>query len=87
MTLTTAVKQSISIEPSLTGYISKGIALCGKELIWDAMKAFDLAFMFANEDPKIVHFLLLIKVRLFIAYILRASLRAAGHRYFQCRST
>jgi tetratricopeptide (TPR) repeat protein len=37
---------SISIQPSLTGYTSKGIALCGKKHFKDAMKAFDLAFMF-----------------------------------------
>ncbi|KAG0707124.1 hypothetical protein DFH29DRAFT_1076603 [Suillus ampliporus] len=53
--------KSVSIQPSLTGYISKGIALCGKLQLWDAMKAFDIAFMFANEYSKTIHFLLLIK--------------------------
>ncbi|KIK31952.1 hypothetical protein CY34DRAFT_19412 [Suillus luteus UH-Slu-Lm8-n1] len=35
--------KSISIQPSLTGYISKCIALCGKGLVWEAMVAFDIA--------------------------------------------
>ncbi|KAG2355211.1 hypothetical protein BDR07DRAFT_556666 [Suillus spraguei] len=51
--------KSISIQPSLTGYISKGIALYGKGHIRDARTAFDLASTFANEDSKIM--LLLIK--------------------------
>ncbi|KIK47413.1 hypothetical protein CY34DRAFT_799363 [Suillus luteus UH-Slu-Lm8-n1] len=53
--------KSISIQPSLTGYISKGIALCGKWQVLEAKIAFDLAFMFTNEDSNIIHFLLLIK--------------------------
>ncbi|KAG1745659.1 hypothetical protein EDB19DRAFT_455984 [Suillus lakei] len=56
-----AVK-SISIQPSSMGYISKGIALCGKEQLWDAMEAFDLAFVFLNRDPMTADILLLIKV-------------------------
>ncbi|KAG1725679.1 WD40-repeat-containing domain protein [Suillus lakei] len=55
-----AVK-SIAIQPSLLGYISKGIALCGKKQLWDAMEAFDLAFVFSNRDPIIIDLLLLIK--------------------------
>lgn len=43
------------------GCISKGIALCGQNRIEAAMKAFDLAFIFADEDSKTIHFLLLIK--------------------------
>jgi tetratricopeptide (TPR) repeat protein len=53
--------KSISIQPSLTGYISKGIALCGKGRIPDARAVFDVASMYTNEDSQIVHFLLLIK--------------------------
>ncbi|KIK40125.1 hypothetical protein CY34DRAFT_807490 [Suillus luteus UH-Slu-Lm8-n1] len=53
--------KSISIQLSLTGYISKGIALCGKGLIREARAAFDVASMFTNEDPDTNHFLLLIK--------------------------
>ncbi|KAG2346897.1 hypothetical protein BDR05DRAFT_756686, partial [Suillus weaverae] len=53
--------KSISIQPSLIGCISKGIALGGKGNIRDSIQAFDLAFTFANEDPKIIVFLLLIK--------------------------
>ncbi|KIK41304.1 hypothetical protein CY34DRAFT_218665 [Suillus luteus UH-Slu-Lm8-n1] len=53
--------KSISIQPSLTGYISKGIALCGKGLIREARAAFDVASMFTNKDPDTNHFLLLIK--------------------------
>ncbi|KAG1736630.1 uncharacterized protein EDB91DRAFT_1348004 [Suillus paluster] len=51
--------KSVAIQPSLTGYISQGIALCGKGLVWDARTAFDLAFMFTDEDSTITHFLLL----------------------------
>jgi hypothetical protein len=43
------------------GFISKGIALCGKGLVRDARTAFDLAFMFTNEDSTTIHLLLLIK--------------------------
>lgn len=53
--------QSLSIQPTLTGYIAKGIALYGKKQGQDAEKAFDIAFMFTKEDSKTVHFLLLIK--------------------------
>ncbi|KAG1878755.1 hypothetical protein C8R48DRAFT_830519 [Suillus tomentosus] len=53
---------SINIEPSLTGYISKGIALCGKGLVPDARAAFDVASMYTDQDSQILHFLLLIKV-------------------------
>ncbi|KAG0695826.1 hypothetical protein DFH29DRAFT_1005099 [Suillus ampliporus] len=53
--------KSISIQPSLIGCLSKGIALCGKGQFQDAMKAFDLAFMFVDGDSNITHLLLLIK--------------------------
>jgi hypothetical protein len=46
----------------LTGFISKGIALCGKGHIPDARAAFDVASIYTNQDPQTVHFLLLIKV-------------------------
>ncbi|KAG2149068.1 uncharacterized protein EDB93DRAFT_358436 [Suillus bovinus] len=52
---------SIRIQPSLTGYTSKGIALCGKKHFKDAMRAFDLASMFTDGDLKTIHRLLLIK--------------------------
>ncbi|KAG1793141.1 uncharacterized protein HD556DRAFT_1443893 [Suillus plorans] len=55
------VTQSIGIRPSLTGYISKGMALCGKGLVLDARAAFDVASMYTDQDSDIVHFLLLIK--------------------------
>ncbi|KAG2354570.1 hypothetical protein BDR07DRAFT_1429020 [Suillus spraguei] len=55
-----AVK-SISIEPSLTGFISKGIAFCGKGHISDARAAFDVASTYTNQDLQTTHFLLLIK--------------------------
>ncbi|KAG2142856.1 quinon protein alcohol dehydrogenase-like superfamily [Suillus bovinus] len=54
--------KSISIQSSLIGYISKGISLCGKGRIPDARAAFDVASMYTNQDPQILHFLLLIKV-------------------------
>ncbi|KAG2111742.1 WD40-repeat-containing domain protein [Suillus clintonianus] len=52
---------SVSIKPSLIGHICKGLALCGKQQLWDAMKAFDLAFTFTDGDSKKAHFLFLIK--------------------------
>ncbi|KAG1771660.1 WD40-repeat-containing domain protein [Suillus placidus] len=55
-----AVK-SIAIQPSLLGYISKGIALCGNDQLWDAMEVFDLAFLFSNRDQVTIDLLLLIK--------------------------
>ncbi|KAG1731764.1 hypothetical protein EDB19DRAFT_1317616 [Suillus lakei] len=55
-----AVK-SLAIQPSLWGYISKGIALCGNEQLWDAMEAFDLAITFSDRDPITIDLLLLIK--------------------------
>jgi hypothetical protein len=62
----------------LTGYISKGIALCGKGLIWEARAAFDVASMFTNKDPDNNHFLLLIKVgQIHIAYSLLHSVYQA----------
>ncbi|KAG1785862.1 uncharacterized protein HD556DRAFT_1450301 [Suillus plorans] len=53
---------SIRIQPSLTGYISKGIALCGQGRVLDARAAFDVASMYTDQDSEILHFLLLIKV-------------------------
>jgi WD40 repeat protein len=53
--------KSISIQPSLMGCISKGIAHSGKQQIQDAMKAFDLAFMYVDADLNKTRLLLLIK--------------------------
>ncbi|KAG2359514.1 hypothetical protein BDR07DRAFT_1414832, partial [Suillus spraguei] len=53
--------KSISIHPSLMGCISKGIALCGKRQFQNAMKTFDLGFMFVDTNLKKTHLLLLIK--------------------------
>ncbi|KAG2354024.1 hypothetical protein BDR07DRAFT_1431077, partial [Suillus spraguei] len=60
LALDDAVK-SISIQPSLTGYISKGIALCGKGHVREARIAFDAASMFTNQDSGTNQFVLLIK--------------------------
>jgi hypothetical protein len=80
--------QSISIQPSLTGCLSQGIALCGKNLISDAMRAFDLAFMFTDQDPKTIHFLLLIKARQVSVLLLTSlSLSFSGYRTVQPKST
>jgi hypothetical protein len=53
--------ESISIRPLLIGYISKGIALCGKGQVWEARIAFDVASVFTNQDSNTNHFLLLNK--------------------------
>ncbi|KAG2137140.1 uncharacterized protein EDB93DRAFT_1330725 [Suillus bovinus] len=57
--------KSMSIQPSLMGCISKGIALCGKGQLYGAMRAFDLAFMFVDADSDATHLLLLIKAIVF----------------------
>ncbi|KAG2060083.1 WD40 repeat-like protein [Suillus hirtellus] len=53
--------KSINIKPSLIGFISKGIALCGKGHVQEAMVAFDVASTFTNQDSETNQFLLLIK--------------------------
>ncbi|KAG2051836.1 WD40 repeat-like protein [Suillus hirtellus] len=50
-----------SIQPSLVGFISEGIALCGKGHVLEARIAFDVASMFTNQDSVTNQFLLLIK--------------------------
>ncbi|KAG2048147.1 WD40 repeat-like protein [Suillus hirtellus] len=60
--------KSINIRPSLIGFISKGIALCGKGHVREARVAFDVASMFTNQNSETNQFLLLIKaVALFSA--------------------
>ncbi|KAG2153794.1 uncharacterized protein EDB93DRAFT_1134838, partial [Suillus bovinus] len=54
--------QSITIKPSLTGYISKGIALCGKRQFQESTAAFDIAFTFAKKDSSLNHLIFLIKI-------------------------
>ncbi|KAG2337993.1 hypothetical protein BDR05DRAFT_1004611 [Suillus weaverae] len=53
--------QSISIQISAAGYMSKGIALCGKGRIREACSAFDLALKLATGDSATHHLLYLIK--------------------------
>lgn len=61
--------KSLTICPSLTGYIAQGIALCGKQLVEDARTAFDLAFTFTDGNPDATLFLFLIKaIALFNAH-------------------
>ncbi|KAG2151487.1 hypothetical protein DEU56DRAFT_553851 [Suillus clintonianus] len=72
-------KKSIATQPSLLGYISKGISLCGNHKLWDAMEAFDLASTFANRDPITIYVLLLIKaVALFNANCHDEAVRRVG---------
>lgn len=54
--------KSIAIQPSFSGYISKGFALCGKQQVREAMTEFDLAFTSTDGDPKTTQFLFLIKI-------------------------
>jgi hypothetical protein len=62
----------------LTGYISKGIALCGQGLFREARAAFDVASMFNNKDSNTNHLLLLIKVgEIHLAYSLLYSVLQA----------
>ncbi|KAG2066424.1 WD40 repeat-like protein [Suillus decipiens] len=53
--------QSVTIQPSLAGHISQGIALSGKKQVLAARISFDLASMFTNRDSMTNHFLFLIK--------------------------
>lgn len=53
--------KSLSIKPSLIGYITKGMAFCGKQNVRDAGAAFDFAFTFANGDSETTLLLFLIK--------------------------
>jgi tetratricopeptide (TPR) repeat protein len=53
--------KSLAIRPSLAGYIAKGIALCGKQLVEDARTAFDLAFTFTLGNMDATVFIYLIK--------------------------
>ncbi|KAG1893754.1 uncharacterized protein F5891DRAFT_1258305 [Suillus fuscotomentosus] len=53
--------QSINIRPSLVGFVSKGITLCGKGHVREARIAFDVASMFTNQNSETNQFLLLIK--------------------------
>ncbi|KAG2142888.1 uncharacterized protein EDB93DRAFT_597938 [Suillus bovinus] len=53
--------KSISIQPSLTGYVSKGIALCGTGHVRNARAAFDVASMYTDQDSETIHSLLLTK--------------------------
>jgi tetratricopeptide (TPR) repeat protein len=50
--------KSLTICPSLTGYIAQGIALCGKQLVKDARTAFDLAFTFTDGISDATFFLI-----------------------------
>jgi hypothetical protein len=68
------------------GCISKGIAHCGKRQLQDAMKAFDLAFMYVDADLNKTRLLLLIKVRQLCLMFILLIRQLSGHRPFQCRS-
>jgi hypothetical protein len=69
------------------GCISKGIAYCGKRQFKDAMKVFDLAFMFVDADMNKTRLLLLIKVHNSCLIYSLLTRQLPGHRPFQCRST
>ncbi|KAG1782597.1 WD40-repeat-containing domain protein [Suillus placidus] len=58
----TRICHIVDCHPTLViGLHFKGIALCGNKQLYDAMEAFDLAFIFSNRDPITIDFLLLIK--------------------------
>ncbi|KAG1887514.1 WD40-repeat-containing domain protein [Suillus fuscotomentosus] len=54
--------ESVNIRPSLVGFITKGIALCGKGHVQEARIAFNVASMFTNQNSQTNQFLLLIRV-------------------------
>ncbi|KAG2746715.1 WD40 repeat-like protein [Suillus brevipes Sb2] len=53
--------KSLAVRTSLAGYIAKGIALCGKQLVEDARTTFDLAFTFTHGNMDATVFLYFIK--------------------------
>ncbi|KAG1721179.1 WD40-repeat-containing domain protein, partial [Suillus occidentalis] len=53
--------KSLAVQTSLAGYIAKGIALCGKQLVEDARTAFDLAFTLTHGNMDATVFLYFIK--------------------------
>jgi hypothetical protein len=67
------------------GYVSKGIALCGKEQIRDAMASFDLAFIFSDHERVTADFLLAIKVINFDILVIILSVIPTGF-YLGCRA-
>ncbi|KIK39211.1 hypothetical protein CY34DRAFT_14532 [Suillus luteus UH-Slu-Lm8-n1] len=50
-----------AIKPSLTGHISKGIALCRQGLVREVKIAFDIASVAMSQDSTNIHFIHLIK--------------------------
>jgi len=64
--------QSLSIQPSLSGYISKAIALCGKMEFSEATEAFDLALTFTTQDSNKSRLITLVEARksLFASFLL-----------------
>jgi hypothetical protein len=57
------------------GYVSKGIALCGKKQVWNANKAFDFASTFTDGDPSTIHFLFLAKAGCIFLCLFHVSLQ------------
>ena len=57
--------------------MSKGIALCGKMEFKEATKAFDIAFIFTEQNSNTILLLLLIKAcrSFFISFLLHPILR------------
>jgi tetratricopeptide (TPR) repeat protein len=53
--------KSLAVRTSLAGYIAKGIALSGKQLVEDARTCFDLAFTFTHGNMDATVFLYFIK--------------------------
>ncbi|KAG2087708.1 uncharacterized protein F5147DRAFT_781237 [Suillus discolor] len=53
--------KSLAIQTLLAGYIAKGIALCGQQLLDDVRTTFDLAFTFIQGNMDAIAFLYLIK--------------------------
>ncbi|KAG1789016.1 uncharacterized protein HD556DRAFT_1275673, partial [Suillus plorans] len=78
---------SIAIQPSLKGYISKGIALCGKQQLWDAMEAFDLALSFSNDNRMTVEILLIKAIALFNSSRHNEAIRRVQDLAAACQSS
>ncbi|KAG2117023.1 uncharacterized protein F5147DRAFT_298969 [Suillus discolor] len=71
----------------IKGYISKGIALCAKHQLWDAMEAFDLALSSSNHNRMTVEILLIKAIALFNSSRHNEAIRRVQDLAAACQSS
>ncbi|KAG2749576.1 hypothetical protein P692DRAFT_20924634 [Suillus brevipes Sb2] len=67
--------------------MSKGIALCGKQQLWDAMEAFDLALSFSSRNSTTIEILLVKAIALFNSGRHNEALRRVHDLAASCQSS